>query len=286
MTLEQWVESEMQKDPTKNREELATTYRILWPNGQPVAPTSTVPSITGSAVTPSAEPGIYDGLFDDSTTPVFGKTAIGLSGRAFFDKKTGRLVGWEPPIGGAATPTIGQPEPNKPKYFSGNEDIVAQWDPVKIGAFQQKLFDGGYFEGKKFTLNKADPATLGAMKNLMEDANLSDGITIAQALENSKTNPWKGKTGAQTGLGRAPAITPRQDVVASIDSASAQALGRKFTDQVTSGLVKQIQGREAGGDKTSLGQMSVAAAGKVAPDEAEAFKFAQYAQVFERLLGK
>ena len=88
------------------------------------------------------------------------------------------------------------------------------------------------------------------------------------------------------GVGRAPAITPRQDVARSVDSAAIQELGRKFTDQVTGNLVKQIQGREAGGDKTSLGSMSVAAAGKVAPDEAEAYKFAQYAQVFERLLGK
>ena len=182
----------------------------------------------------------------------------------------------------------GQFVPRRANPYDINNEanvILASMEPVKRNRLLTEMWRRGMYTGKTKPGNGVSDRDRAVFADLLRYAN-AKGVDWEPAFGLLRQE-FPPDTGLGTGAGGGGfRVTPSQDVVRSIDDASAQALGRKFTDQVTSGLVKQIQGREAAGDRTSLGQMSVAAAGKVAPDEAEAFKFAQYAQVFERMLGK
>jgi len=162
--------------------------------------------------------------------------------------------------------------------------ILASMEPVKRNRLLTEMWRRDMYTGKTKPGNGVSDRDRAAFADLLRYAN-AKGVDWEPAFGLLRQE-FPPDTGLGTGGGAGFRVTPRQDVVASIDSASAQALGRKFTDQVTGNLVKQIQGREAGGDKTSLGSMAQVAAGKVAPDEAEAYQFAKGAQLFERLLGQ
>jgi len=87
-----------------------------------------------------------------------------------------------------------------------------------------------------------------------------------------------------TGRGGGGRRTPVQDIRKTVDQQAVAALGRKFTDEEIAGLIKQIQSREAGGDKTSLSTMAENVVAGAVPQEQTAYKFTQVVDLFNDML--
>jgi len=84
--------------------------------------------------------------------------------------------------------------------------------------------------------------------------------------------------------GRGGRRTPVEDIRKSVDQQALAALGRKFTDDEISGLIAQIQSREAGGDRTTLSTMAEGAVAGAVPDEQQAYRFTQVVDLFNDML--
>lgn len=140
--------------------------------------------------------------------------------------------------------------------------------------YQRGLYDRG---SRPSAAGTAAP-DLKAMGELLQAAN-AYGYEWQTALTLLRADfPTSGR------MGRGRRGTPVEDIRKSVDQQALAALGRKFTDEEVSGLIAQIQGRQAGGDTTSLSTMAEGAVAGAAQDEQTAYRFTQVADLFNDML--
>ena len=253
------------------------------PTTVPPAPPATVPANPeiAAAVKAAIEAAAQYGFgASDGTT-----AALGVAGRAKLDA-TGRVIAGSYT---GQTKSIGGNE-LQPQYFEGDEYDITTFDAETIIGLQKSLQKGGYFLGGTFSPGIVRDSTVAAYKRALEDANQSF-MTFDQAIERSVQFPY---SGGATPL-KKYRVTAAVDLESMFDKVSQNVLGRSLDTEQLNKLVKTYQGTELGSLQS---QASVSAQTPSAQafgetrieqtnqDESDAYKFAQYAQVFEKLLGQ
>jgi len=156
---------------------------------------------------------------------------------------------------------------------------LAKLDLTERKSLLNELYQRGlYPKGSKPSSTGLNVPDLVAMGDLLATANTVYGYEWPVSLSMLRADfPATGRVGG----GRR---TPVDDIRKSVDQQALAALGRKFTDDEISGLIQQIQSREAGGDKTSLSTMAEAAVGGAVQQEQTAYRFAQTVDLFNDML--
>jgi hypothetical protein len=262
-----------------------TTVPVIPPQDGPstTVPPSTVPissdiaAVVAEAIAQAAQFGF--GASDGTTA------ALGVAGRAELDA-TGRIIAGTYT---GQTKVIGSNE-LRPQYFEGDEYDITTFDAETIIGLQKSLQTGGYFLGSTYSPGIVRDSTVAAYKRALEDANQSF-ITFDQAIERSLKFPYSG--GATTL--KKYRVTAAADLESMFDKVSQNVLGRSLDTEQLNKLVKTYQGTELGSLQSQAGVSAQAPSAQAFgetrieqtnQDESEAYKFAQYAQVFEKLLGQ
>ena len=253
------------------------------PTTVPSAPPATVPANPeiAAAVKAAIEAAAQYGFgASDGTT-----AALGVAGRAILDA-TGRVIagsytGQTKVIGGSEL---------RPQYFEGDEYDITTFDAETIIGLQKSLQKGGYFLGDTYSPGIVRDSTVAAYKRALEDANQSF-MSFDQAIERSVQFPY---SGGATPL-KKYRVTAAVDLESMFDKVSQNVLGRSLDTEQLNKLVKTYQGTELGSLQSEAGVSEQApspqAFGETKieqtnQDESDAYKFAQYAQVFEKMLGQ
>lgn len=212
--------------------------------------------------------------------------AIGQAGTRYVDEQTGRVIRYE-----GITKTLPGGQKVEPQYFEGDEYNISALDPVDIRKIQARLQKGGFYLGDSFTMGTVGPETVKAYLRALEQANLNF-TDVDTVIENSQTVPYSAGSGG--GLPRYR-VTSSSDLTNVFDRASQDVLGRTLDQEEVSKLVKAYQATELGSLKSrqsvsaqaptaqAFGQEQIEAENM---QEADAYKFSQYAQAFEQLLGR
>lgn len=260
----------------------------------PPAPTTTVPPATTGTTVPPSQPSTetstelaaamalilqqYPWLANAEETRI---RAIGQNSAKILDAQ-GRLVRYE-----GLEKTLPSGEQVSPQYYQGDEYAISTWATEDVRDYQNKLIAGNFFSGlkKPTVLGVVTPDTITAYNRLLETANLSF-ISADDALARSKDNPYNG---GGSGLQRYR-VTSSTELQQVFDKASQSVLGRSLDPEQISKLTKTYQDVELGSRSSAEQAPSAAAFGmenveQQNQDEADAYKFASYAQVFEKLLG-
>lgn len=254
----------------------------------PPAPTTTVPATTAlsaedQALVEAIKGQLPSWLFNTNESKL---EAIGQAGVQYVDKATGRVIRYE-----GITKPLPSGEGLQPQYFEGDEYNISALDPVDIRDLQTKLLKGGFFLGDRPTIGTVGPETIKAYYRALEQANLNF-TDVDTVINNAQKVPYSGGAGGSLPKYR---ITSSSDLAAVFDRASQSVLGRTLDQEEVNKLVKAYQGVEVGALKN---RQQVSAQAPQAQtfgveqienqneDEAMAYKFSQYAQAFEQLLGQ
>jgi hypothetical protein len=156
---------------------------------------------------------------------------------------------------------------------------------------QKQLKQGGYFlPNETFSSGIVRESTISAYKRALIDANLGF-MSLDQVLERSLGTPYSGGTGTL----KKYKVTSAADLQNVFDKASQGVLGRTLDTEQLNKLVKTYQSTELGSLQSQAGVSAQAPSAQAFgetrieqtnQDESDAYKFAQYAQVFEKLLGQ
>ena len=155
---------------------------------------------------------------------------------------------------------------------------LSRLDATERTALLQELYQRGlYPRGSKPSATGTGLPDLQAMGELLSTANVYgyEWKTSLNLLRSDFPSVGRGSGGRKT---------PVDDIRKSVDQQALSALGRKFTDDEISGLIQQIQSREAGGDKTSLSTMAEGAVSGAAQQEQTAYRFSQTVNLFNDML--
>lgn len=154
--------------------------------------------------------------------------------------------------------------------------LLAEMPAAERMAKQQEMARRGlYRRGTRPSQNGFDPQDLEAMGELLTTANYW-GYTLDAAWPIVLANY------EATGSGRA--VRPTAEIRKSLDQQAVEALGRKFTDAEVQGLISQIRQREAAGDRTTATTMAEQVVAGVNPDEQQAYRFVQVANLLNDML--
>lgn len=266
------------------------------PPSTTVPPTTVPPTTTGGGVVPStqqAQQAIVSFLAQNpQLAELFNQeirlSALGVPGTKVVDKtnptRVLRYEGFQ-----AVDPKSSQPIP--PKYYDGDNYQLATYGPERQAQIITQLQKAGYLTDKhKF----GDPLSkpIAAFASLMAEANLT-GQTWEAMLQFRQSNPVSGTTG---GLQTYRVSNPA-DLRSVFRKAAQSTLGRgdlpsEQVDRMVNAYQQAERGYQqqaaAGGTVTEAPSATTFAQERIEqknPDEATAYKFAQYAQVFEKLLG-
>lgn len=274
----------MAPKPQKPGDTTTTTVPVVTSTpGLPPPPPTTVPvdpGIAAAVAAALAQAAQFGFGASDGTT-----AALGVAGRAELDA-TGRIIAGTYT---GQTKVIGGNE-LRPQYFEGDEYDITTFDAETIIGLQKSLQTGGYFLGSTYSPGIVRDSTVAAYKRALEDANQSF-ITFDQAIERSLKFPYSG--GATTL--KKYRVTAAADLESVFDKVSQNVLGRTLDTEQLNKLVKTYQGTELGSLQSQAGVSAQAPSAQAFgetrieqtnQDESDAYKFAQYAQVFEKLLGQ
>lgn len=154
--------------------------------------------------------------------------------------------------------------------------VLAELPAAERMARQQEMARRGFYpRGMRPSQSGFEPHDLKAMEELLTTANYW-GYTVDAAWPLVLANY------EATGSGRA--VRPTAEIRKSLDAQAVEALGRKFTDAEVQGLISQIRQREAGGDQTSATTMAEQVVAGANPDEQQAFRFVQVANILNDML--
>ena len=213
--------------------------------------------------------------------------ALGISGKLEVDRTTGRVI-----TGSYLGQTkIVDGQTLQPQYFEGDEYDIATLDQQAIIGLQKQLKQGGYFlPNETFSSGIVRESTISAYKRALIDANLGF-MSLDQVMKRSLETPYSGGTGAL----KKYKVTSAADLQNVFDKASQGVLGRTLDTEQLNKLVKTYQSTELGSLQSQAGVSAQAPSAQAFgetrieqtnQDESDAYKFAQYAQVFEKLLGQ
>lgn len=260
------------------------------------SPSTTVPPTTPTTISPTDQQ-IQDELQRLFNNPVLQElfsterriSAIGVPSYVVVDKtdpsKIIRYEGFQ-----AVDPNTGVAN-IPPKYFDGDQFTLATYGAEKQAVIINQLRKANYLTEKYVS---GDPLTkpIAAMGALMYEANIT-GQSWEQLLAYRQSNPVVGASGGLTTY----RVTNPMDLRAVFREASSSVLGRRDVpreqiDRMISAYQQSEKSyqQQASGGGVAVQAPSAAAFGKEQvesqnPDEAMAYRFAQYAQAFERLLG-
>lgn len=154
--------------------------------------------------------------------------------------------------------------------------VLADMPAAERMARQQEMARRGFYpRGMRPSQSGFEPQDLKAMEELLTTANYW-GYTVDAAWPLVLANY------EATGSGRA--VRPTAEIRKSLDTQAVEALGRKFTDAEVQGLISQIRQREAGGDRTTATTMAEQVVARANPDEQQAFRFVQVANILNDML--
>lgn len=248
-----------------------------------VPPTGTTPTTTVPAAgtqTGIKLPGFQPGAPVGDTA--YFQPALGVSGGRRVDTATGLAVpdtytGFKPPVGGEER-RFGVPQPT-PKYFDGDEDLINTFTREEVATVQQQMKAAGILG--KYRLGVVDDATLDAFKTVLGQSNrtASDWTVGLKALQ----------SGATGGPGLTYRVSNPDDLNKIIEQSAKYVLGRSIDPAMSQRIAKayqqlQIEEQRAskmGGVQTQAPQADVFAEQQIKQKsgaEADAYKFAQYAQ--------
>jgi hypothetical protein len=168
----------------------------------------------------------------------------------------------------------------EPLYFDGDESAITKLSKEELATLQNRLVKINKLTGK-YRLGVADSATVQAFASLMGEANLllTDWNTALNTLE---SNPQIGGKGG--GLGARP--DNPDDLKRIFKRASQTTLGYVLPDDKANQLVKAYQNEQVRaftGGPAQAPQAESFFQGRIEeqmPEDAEAYKFVQYAQNF------
>lgn len=259
-----------------------------------IPPTTTVPPASTGAIPGNTQVQqdlqnlLADPRFASLFTNEMRLSALGVPGTRVVDKtdpnRILRYEGFQ-----AVDPRTGQQVP--PKYYDGDNYELATYGPEKQADIIVKLQKANYLTDRH---KPGDPLTkpIAAFAALMAEANLT-GQTWDALLQFRQTNPVSAGSGQLTTY----RVTNPSDLRSVFRKAAQDTLGRgDLPQEQVDRMVNAYQQSErsyqqkaaAGGtvtqapSPTTFGQEQIE---QQNPDEAQAYKFAQYAQVFEKLLG-
>lgn len=247
-----------------------------------ISPTGTTPTTTAPAGTQTGIqlPGFQGGATAPDTD--YFQPALGVTGGRQVSKITGVPVagtytGFKPPVGGEER-RFGVPQLT-PKYFDGDEDLINTFTREEIATVQQQMKAAGILG--KYRLGVVDDATLDAFKTVLGQANrtASEWTVGLKALQ----------SGATGGPGLTYRVSNPDDLNKIIEQSAKYVLGRSIDPAMSQRIAKayqQLQIEEQrtskmGGVQTQAPQADVFATKQIQQKsgaEADAYKFAQYAQ--------
>ena len=248
-----------------------------------VPPTGTTPTTTVPAAGTQTKinlPGFQPGAPVGDTA--YFQPALGVSGGRRVDTATGLAVpdtytGFKPPVGGEER-RFGVPQLT-PKYFDGDEDLINTFTREEVATVQQQMKAAGILG--KYRLGVVDDATLDAFKTVLSQSNrtASDWTVGLKALQ----------SGATGGPGLTYRVSNPDDLNKIIEQSAKYVLGRSIDPAMSQRISKayqqlQIEEQRAskmGGVQTQAPQADVFAEKQIQKKfgaEADAYKFAQYAQ--------
>lgn len=248
-----------------------------------VPPTGTTPTTTVPAA--GTQTGVNLGIYQGGTAvgdTAYFQPALGVSGGRRVDTATGLVVpetytGFRPPVGGEER-RFGVPQPT-PKYFAGDEDLINTFTREEVATVQQQMKAAGILG--KYRLGVVDDATLDAFKTVLSQSNrtASDWTVGLKALQ----------SGATGGPGLTYRVSNPDDLNKIIEQSAKYVLGRSIDPAMSQRISKayqqlQIEEQRAskmGGVQTQAPQADVFAEQQIKQKsgaEADAYKFAQYAQ--------
>jgi len=302
---EKYIQDQIAKGSTKGREQLGREYDILKQQGKLPTTQTTVP-VTAEQATAGAQSalaaiqaliaGTAGSTVTNRQSPS-SRQAIGVSGTQYFDPATGEpmgyfgytAVGQQTPYfsagkGGVKTQDV------QPKFYEGDEDQIRRQSPENIGFLQRQMATSGLLKGT-YNPGLPDDKTVAAYKTLLGWANSFGASDPMTALERLKASGFTGKNAGVTKY-----VTNATDLKNVFDKTAQSVLGRNLDEQSLNRLVKAYQQQEVAptqnamvaGVKVKEPTAAVFSEKQIKaqnPDEADAYKFAQYAQVLERMLG-
>jgi hypothetical protein len=206
----------------------------------------------------------------------------------------------QPELRSVASPAAGASFPGRRTQFFYTGDALLDnkgnitrqaYDPVRESAGElaglsaedrlallQDLYQRDFYaRGVKPSASGTNPSDYNAFAELLKASN-AYGYEWRTALQLIRAD-YPASRG-----GRGGRRTPVEDIRKSVDQQALSALGRKFTDDEISGLIAQIQSREAGGDRTTLSTMAEGAVAGAVPDEQQAYRFTQVVDLFNDML--
>ncbi len=246
-----------------------------------VPPTGTTPTTTAPVSTQTGIqlPGFQGGATAPDTD--YFQPALGVTGGRQVSKITGVPVpdtytGFKLSVSGEER-RFGVP--TTPKYFDGDEDLINTFTREEIATVQQQMKAAGILG--KYRLGVVDDATLAAFKTVLGQANrtASDWTVGLKALQ----------SGATGGPGLTYRVSNPDDLNKIIEQSAKYVLGRSIDPAMSQRIAKayqQLQIEEQrtskmGGIQTQAPQADVFATKQIQQKsgaEADAYKFAQYAQ--------
>jgi hypothetical protein len=301
---EKYIQDQIAAGSQKGREQLGREYDGLVKAGKIPSPSTTVPT-TGAQATTAAEQvlaGLQKLIAAGGGSTVTNKVspssrqAIGVSGTQYFDPATGEPLGYfgytavgQQPYYSAGKGGARQVEV-QPKFFEGDEDQIRRKSPEEIGDLQQQMVASGLLKGK-YNPGLADDKTVAAYKDLLGWANSFGTTDPRMTMTRLREGGFSG-----TSAGVTKYVTNATDLKNVFDKSAQTVLGRSLDEQSLNRLVKAYQQQEVAptqntavaGTKVkeptaaAFSQQQIQTQNK---DEADAYKFAQYAQVLDRLLG-
>ena len=242
-------------------------------------PTTTVPAAGTQTIIQLPS---YQGGTTAPDTDYF-QPALGVTGGRQVSKITGTPVagtytGFKPPVGGEER-RFGVPQPT-PKYFDGDEDLINTFSREEVATVQQQMKAAGILG--KYRLGVVDDATLNAFKIVLGQSNrtASDWTVGLKAL----------LSGATGGPGLTYRVSNPDDLNKVIEQSAKYVLGRSIDPAMSQRIAKAYQqlqieeqrGNKMGGVQTQAPQADVFATKQIQKKfgaEADAYKFAQYAQI-------
>lgn len=302
---EKYIQDQIDKGSTKGREQLGREYDILKQQGKLPTTSTTVP-VTAEQATAGAQKalaaiqaliaGTAGSTVTNRQSPS-SRQAIGVSGTQYFDPATGEPMGYfgytavgrQTPYysagkGGVVSQDV------QPKFFEGDEDQIRRQSPENIGFLQRQMATSGLLKGS-YNPGLPDDKTVAAYKTLLGWANSFGASDPMTALERLKASGFTGKN-----VGVTKYVTNATDLKNVFDKTAQSVLGRNLDEESLNRLVKAYQQQEVAPTQNAMvtgakvkeptasvfGEKQIKAQNA---DEAEAYKFAQYAQVLERMLG-
>ena len=168
----------------------------------------------------------------------------------------------------------------EPKYFDGDEKLITTLSREDLATLQTKMNKVGLL-GKKYRIGVVDSTTIDAFSNLLAEANVM-GVDFKTAIRTLEANPQLGQ-----GTGLKARVDNPDDLKRIIKRASQAVLGYSVPDDRVMNLVRAYQQEQikaqTGGTNVNMPTAEAFTEARLEeemPADAQAYKFAQFAQQF------